>query len=311
MAWIESHQTLASHPKTRKAARSLGVPAVHLIGHLHCLWHWALDLAEDGDLTKFDVDDLAIAAQWDGDAETFVNALLDCGFGDGPGFLERDGSYGDPQDNLTGDLVLHDWWSYAGKLVARRQQDRKRKAARRSAERPDPVPQTSDGHPEDVQGSAGTREPDPTEPDRTPPDTTTASDVPPDGGEPSVSDDARQLTRQFAIAVKANGHPVPAPDRKAHADWLVEMDRLLRIGPPGWDGQPPSVDEIRTVIRYATVDEFERANVQSVPKLRKRYSQLRLKALNTGPARASPGSKGGQYAARYRQAAAELERQGR
>lgn len=119
---------------------------------------------------------------------------------------------------------------------------------------------------------------------------TTTSDVPPDGDDPpDVSVDARELTRQFAVAVKANGHPVPDPSRKAHADWLIEMDRLLRLGPPGWDGDPPGRDEVATVIAWAASDEFERANIQAVPKFRKRYSQLRLKALNgQQPHSASP-----------------------
>lgn len=178
MAWIESHQTLRSHPKTRKAARALGIPAVHLMGHLHCLWHWALDLAEDGDLSKFDAEDIAIAADWDGDADKFVQALLDCGFGDGPGFLERDGSCGDPEDVRTGSLVLHDWWTYAGKLVARRQRDRRRKADARADGPPEDTAtdtaRPSEGSPQDVRGTSegGSCPPaharhDPTRPDTT------------------------------------------------------------------------------------------------------------------------------------------------
>lgn len=138
------------------------------------------------------------------------------------------------------------------------------------------------------------------------------SDLRPDGDdEPDVSEDARRLTRQFAIATRENEHPIPKAGSKAASTWLIEMDRLLRIGPKGWDGDPPTPDEVSRVIGWVTQDSFEKANVLSVPKLRDRYSQLRLKALNTGPSRASPTSKGVQYAARYREAAAELERQGR
>jgi hypothetical protein len=143
MAWIESHQSLSAHPKTRKAARALGITVPHLMGHLHCLWHRALDIAEDGDLSKFDNDDIAILAEWDGDAADFVLALVNCGPGDSPGFLERDGACGDPAEQRNGALVLHDWWEYAGKLIARRRKDRQRKAEARS-----------DGHTEDVQGTS-------------------------------------------------------------------------------------------------------------------------------------------------------------
>lgn len=106
-------------------------------------------------------------------------------------------------------------------------------------------------------------------------------------GDPDVSEDARTLTREFAKAVKANGHPIPKAGTSAREQWLVEMDRLLRLGPPGDGGHVPDADEVRKVIAFVVSDDFEAPNVQSVPKLRKRYSQLRLKALN-GKARASP-----------------------
>jgi hypothetical protein len=153
MAWIESHQTVWAHAKTRKAARRLGIPDVQLVGHLHALWHWALDHAEDGNVGKYDAEDLAIAARWDGEPDGFVAALVDCGPGDSAGFFERGGSYGPPEDATVGELVLHDWWQYAGKLIARRREDRDRKRAKRSADpadTPEDVQGTSGGHPADV-----------------------------------------------------------------------------------------------------------------------------------------------------------------
>ena len=43
----------------------LGVPKVAVIGHLLCLWWWAQAYAPaDGDLSGFDADDLADAAEW-------------------------------------------------------------------------------------------------------------------------------------------------------------------------------------------------------------------------------------------------------
>src|SRR5687767_5633894 len=53
MAWIESHQEIARHPKTRKLARLLGGSVPTAIGHLHLLWWWAVDYAEDGWLGKY------------------------------------------------------------------------------------------------------------------------------------------------------------------------------------------------------------------------------------------------------------------
>ena len=117
MAYVPSHQELRDHPKTKRAARKAGVPVPAMIGHLHLLWWWALDHAPDGDLSKFDADDLADAAMWESDPETFVKALRDCGPGDSEGFLEDGGR-------------LHDWDDYGGKYGKRVQAARKAAAAR-------------------------------------------------------------------------------------------------------------------------------------------------------------------------------------
>lgn len=117
MAWIESHQELLTNPKTRRAAKRLGLPCVHLAGHLHALWWWALDHAFDGDLSGFDAEDLADAAEWDGDPDELVKALVDCGPGERAGFLEVDGP---TADGRTAALVLHDWGHFTAHLRARR-----------------------------------------------------------------------------------------------------------------------------------------------------------------------------------------------
>lgn len=137
MAWIESHQDLRDHPKVARLARLLDVQRTTAIGLLHHLWWWALDHAEDGDLGEYDAHDIAEACSWDGDAEALVKALLECGPGSKVGFVEdRDGRW-----------LLHDWWQYAGKLVARRRADRDRKRAERGSPPAGPleVPSVSDG----------------------------------------------------------------------------------------------------------------------------------------------------------------------
>ena len=115
MAWIESHDNLAGHPKTRKAARSLGVSIPTMMGHLHLLWHWCLSYAEDGDLSGYDAADIAEAVMWDGDPDQFIEALLNCGPAGKAGFLERD---------EQGRLRVHDWYDYAGKLIEKREEAR-------------------------------------------------------------------------------------------------------------------------------------------------------------------------------------------
>jgi len=118
MAWLESHQTLADHPKTRKLARILGISKPTAIGHLHCLWWWALDYADDGDLSRHDAMDIAIGAEWDDDPETLVKGLTQAGF----------------LDETEDGLQIHDWEDYAGKLINRRRANAKRMQDARAAQ---------------------------------------------------------------------------------------------------------------------------------------------------------------------------------
>lgn len=125
MAWLEAHQDLRDHPKTKRAARALGISRPQMIGHLLCLWWWCLDYAEDGNLTDFDNADIADAAEWEGEPDDFVHALLHCGPADRAGFL------------TNGDgLRINDWSQYGGKYVTKRNQgrDRQRTYRERNAE---------------------------------------------------------------------------------------------------------------------------------------------------------------------------------
>jgi len=115
MAWLEAHQDLRDHPKTKRAARTLGISRPQMIGHLLCLWWWCLDYAQDGNLTDFDNADIADAAEWDGEPDDFVNALLTCGPADRSGFLTNDDG-----------LRVNDWSQYGGKYITKRNQGRDR-----------------------------------------------------------------------------------------------------------------------------------------------------------------------------------------
>jgi len=115
MAWIESHQGLAVHPKTGKLARALKVTRVTAIGHLHLLWYFALDFAPDGNLTPIDPEEIAEGARWDGDANDFLDALIVSEF------IDRDG------DSIT----LHEWTSYGGKTITRMEKERDKKKNQR------------------------------------------------------------------------------------------------------------------------------------------------------------------------------------
>ena len=100
MAWIESHQELARHPKTRRLARLLSCCLPQAVGHLQFLWWWALDYAPDGDLSAFTDEDIAEAVMWEGDADMCA-ALTSSGF-------------------LDDDRRIHNWADYTGRLISTR-----------------------------------------------------------------------------------------------------------------------------------------------------------------------------------------------
>jgi hypothetical protein len=128
MAWLESHQELARHPKVRRLAKALGVSVPTAVGHLHLLWWWALDFAADGDVSRYEPDELAEAALWEGDPRQFIGALETAGFLDPD---SHDGAH------------LHDWHDYGGKVIAQRQANARRQAEWRDRQRP-PAPPTPD-----------------------------------------------------------------------------------------------------------------------------------------------------------------------
>lgn len=121
MAWIEIHQSLPTHKKTLLASDTLGITPVHLMGHMVAFWLWALDNVPDGDLDNISPRVIARAAQWEGDPEQFVDALINVGF----------------IDETDNGLRIHDWYDYAGRLIERRITERERSRQRRAAAQKD------------------------------------------------------------------------------------------------------------------------------------------------------------------------------
>lgn len=160
MAWIESHQEVGRHPKTKKLARLLGVSLPAAVGHLHYLWWWALDFAQDGVLDKYDAEDIADAMQWDGDADKLVEAMLSSGY----------------IDRTDESLAIHDWRDYAGKLLERREKDRERKRkTEKSATIPKELQRNSNGNNKESDGTlnaSGVTVPNSTVPNTTKPNST-------------------------------------------------------------------------------------------------------------------------------------------
>lgn len=149
MAWIESHQELAHHPKTKKLVRLLSLPLPAVIGHLHLLWWWAMDYAENGDLSKYDAGDIEDACHWNGVEGELLDALIKSRFID-----EQDGR-----------LMLHDWYDFVGRLLEKREQNKERK--RKSRARHAPVTHESQEYEIDDRDSHRATEPNQTEPNQT------------------------------------------------------------------------------------------------------------------------------------------------
>jgi hypothetical protein len=63
--------TFPRHPKTIKLKRLLGTWEPIIV-----LWLWAAENRPNGDLGGLDIEDIAIAASWDDDPKTLINALL-------------------------------------------------------------------------------------------------------------------------------------------------------------------------------------------------------------------------------------------
>ncbi len=100
MPWIESHTVLIRHRKLIALAQALRIKPVHAMGHLHALWHAALEQREDGDLSSWSEEDISASAGFDGRAAPFVSLLQKHGW--------------------LNDRLLHDWLDYAGRYLESR-----------------------------------------------------------------------------------------------------------------------------------------------------------------------------------------------
>jgi 5-methylcytosine-specific restriction endonuclease McrA len=116
MAWIESHQTLREHPKTKRLCRLLSINRREAVGLLHFLWWWAYDYAPEGDLSSLPDEDIADAIDWVGDAGVLVSSLIQAGW-------------------LDADRRIHDWEDYAQKWMERRRANRDRQKGFRDRQR--------------------------------------------------------------------------------------------------------------------------------------------------------------------------------
>lgn len=114
--WIKLYAAAFTHPKTRRLAKRLNIAPAAAVGHLSALWSFTAEFAPDGDLGRFDNEEVELGAGWEGEDGKFIGAAKAAGY-----LVERQGS-----------LLIHDWSDYGGKLVERRAAERKRSAERRA-----------------------------------------------------------------------------------------------------------------------------------------------------------------------------------
>ena len=102
---------LPSHPKTRKLRKRLGPSGCW---SLICLFLWVAANRWNGDLNGLSNEDIELAAEWDGEPEAFVGALVEVGFLDGEALK----------------FTVHDWHEHNPWAAARGMRiDAARKAA--------------------------------------------------------------------------------------------------------------------------------------------------------------------------------------
>lgn len=124
MAWIQVHQTLKDHRKVYAAADALDIEPAHALGLIVSFWLWALDNAPSGSLDGISNRMIARAAQWNGNADEFVEALKSAELLD---------------ETSDGELELHDWQEYAGNLIEKREAEKQRSRKRRAAAKEQPA----------------------------------------------------------------------------------------------------------------------------------------------------------------------------
>ena len=97
MPWIRLHSNLRNHPKLEALCLELRVEKAEAMGLLTSLWTWALDYAEDGDLSRFQPEIVERGCEWKGEPNALFSALL--------------GKF------IDSDLKIHDWLDYAGSYL--------------------------------------------------------------------------------------------------------------------------------------------------------------------------------------------------
>lgn len=122
MPWIESHSVIGRHRKFKGLARQLKIPLPQAVGHMHLLWHTAIEQAEDGDLSTWTVGAIADSACWEGSEQEFLNAVQENGLMDEQrihDWLDHAGKYLTSKYKTSNPDRLHEIWAKFGKIYGK------------------------------------------------------------------------------------------------------------------------------------------------------------------------------------------------
>lgn len=104
-----------SHPKFRKLMMKMDLKQYEAAGLLELLWSMAAQFTDDGDLSRFDADDIAAYLDWRGDPQKLVDTLVECRW------LDRDGD----------SVKIHDWADHMPHFITERVRKREQRAGQR------------------------------------------------------------------------------------------------------------------------------------------------------------------------------------
>lgn len=132
-----------THPKFRRLQKQLKLPQYAVAGLLEMIWSLAAQYADDGDISKFTVQEIADYCDWEADPNVMIDALVACRW------LDRDGDR----------IVIHDWEDHRPNYVSDRLRKRdERRSSHKQSDNPGAV-QDCPNVSENVQDSLGKSSP--------------------------------------------------------------------------------------------------------------------------------------------------------
>lgn len=129
--YVEVFDTLLDHLKVKRIVRDLGIPAVVMRGIIVSIWLQAVRHKEDGCLSGWTPDDIADYSGWDEFKEWIERIDKKQKLADASHLVDAITAHGLFDLDMAGDLWIHDWNQYAGRLkrADTRRRDRERKRA--------------------------------------------------------------------------------------------------------------------------------------------------------------------------------------